>query len=65
MIAEEIAESMRPVDMNSAIHQLSAAQKHADAIRDSSRNLPQPLVELPPVPSAHPRRRRLLLAFGR
>ena len=51
--------------MNSAIHQLSAAQKHADAIRESYRNPPQPLVDLPPVPAARPRRRRLLLAFSR
>jgi hypothetical protein len=52
--------------MNSAIHYYSAAQMHADAIRDSYRNPQQPHVELPPVPEPQRRqRRRLLLAFGR
>jgi hypothetical protein len=50
--------------MNSAIHYYSAAQRQADAVRNSYRNPPQQHVEQPPVPQ--PRRaRRLLLAFGR
>jgi hypothetical protein len=62
---EEIARSERRVGMNSAIHYYSAAQRHANALRDASRTLPQQRsIEQPPVPA--PRRaRRLLLALGR
>jgi hypothetical protein len=51
--------------MNSAIHYYSAAQRHANALRDASRTLlQQRSIEQPPVPA--PRRaRRLLLALGR
>jgi hypothetical protein len=38
---EEIRLLARLVDMNSAIHQYSAAQRHADAIREARRNPPR------------------------
>jgi hypothetical protein len=35
---EENERLTRPEDMNSAIHQYSAAQRHSDAIREARRN---------------------------
>jgi hypothetical protein len=38
---EENARCARLEDMNSAIHQYSAAQRHTDAIREARRNPPR------------------------
>ncbi|HEY3542295.1 MAG TPA: hypothetical protein VGK79_07110 [Gaiellaceae bacterium] len=43
--------------MNSAIHQISAAQHHTDALRDALRN---PQLPREPKPARHHRRFRLL-----
>jgi hypothetical protein len=54
IVREEKRRRARPVDMNSAIHQYSAAQRHTDAIREARRNPPR-APQAPPVAEPQPR----------
>jgi hypothetical protein len=54
VITEESRRLARPEDMNSAIHQYSAAQRHTDAIREARRNPPR-APQAPPSAAPAPR----------
>jgi hypothetical protein len=64
LVREEIAGPARPDDMNSAIHQYSAAQRHTDAIREARRNPPR-APQAPPAAAAQAPRLGLIAVLTR